>query len=69
MLLVSHKGVFIKNEVVLQGVTMREPARAFAATISISLFDRAFAITKFSFCGTVLNAFWHWNEAFPQGSS
>ena len=53
MLLVSHKGVFIKNEVVLQGVTMRERARAFAATISISLFDRAFAITKFSFCGTV----------------
>ena len=32
---------------------MRECARAFAATISITLFDRAFAITKFNFCGTV----------------
>ena len=33
MLLVSHKAVFIENETVLLHVTMREHARAFAATI------------------------------------
>ena len=33
MLLVSHKVVFIENEAVLLCVTMRERARAFAATI------------------------------------
>ena len=33
MFLVSHKAVFIKNEAVLQCVTMRERASAYLGTI------------------------------------
>ena len=33
MLVFSHKMILIKNEAALLGVTMRERARAFAATI------------------------------------
>ena len=36
---------------------------------SVQLFDIAFAIKKFSFLMTFLNAFWHGNETFPRGSS
>ena len=35
MLLVSHKVVFVKNEAVLQCVTMRERASEFVATIIV----------------------------------
>ena len=35
---------------------------------SIQLFDIAFVIKKSSFCGALLNKFWHGNKAFPKGS-
>ena len=53
----SHKMVFTENEAELLCVTMRQRARAFAATI------------KFSFCGTLFKRILAWNEAFPKGSS
>ena len=61
--------VFIENEAALLCVTMRERARALQLQSSVQRFDIAFAIKKFSFCGALLNAFWHGNEAFPKGSS
>ena len=36
---------------------------------SVQLFDVAFAIKKFSFCGALFKQFWHGKEAFPEGSS
>ena len=69
MLLFSHKMVFIENEAALLCVTMRERARALQLQSSVQRFDIAFVIEKFNFCGTLLNAFWHGNEAFPKDSS
>ena len=69
MLVFSHNIVFIESEIALLCVTMRERARVFAATIQCIIFDIAFAIKKFSFCGGLPNAFWHGHEAFPQVSS
>ena len=36
---------------------------------SVQLFDIAFSIKKFNFVVRFLNAFWHGNKTFPQGSS
>ena len=36
---------------------------------SVQLFEIAFSIKRFSFCGALLNAYWHGNETFPKGSS
>ena len=69
MLLFSHKMVFIENEAALLCVTMRERVRALQLQSSVQGFDIAFAIKKFSFCGTLLNVFWHGNEAFSRDSS
>ena len=69
MLLFSHKMVFIENEAALLCVTMRECARALQLQSSVQRFGIAFAIKKFSFCGTLLSAFWHGNEAFSRDSS
>ena len=61
--------VFIENEAALLCVTMRERARALQLQSSVQRFDIAFAIEKFNFCGTLLNAFLHENEAFSRDSS
>ena len=62
MLLFPHKIVFIGNESALLGATMRERARAFAATMVLPLKSLVFVVD-------FLNAFWHGNEAFLKGSS
>ena len=62
MLLFSHKMIFIKNEVLLLCVTMRERARAFAATIECQLFDIPFSIKKFSFCGALFKRILAWKQ-------
>ena len=36
---------------------------------SAQLFDTAFAIKKFSFCGALFKCILAWNETFPEGSS
>ena len=66
MLVFSHKMVLIENEAALLCVTMRE--RAVQLRSSVQLFDIAFVIKKSSFCGALLNKFWHGNKAFPKGS-
>ena len=60
MLVFSHKIVFIENEAVLLCVTMRERARTFVATINVQLFDIAFVIKKFSFCGALFKHILAW---------
>ena len=62
MFLVSHKLVFIKKEVALLCVTMRERARAFAAIIYLQLFDLTIVITKLSFCGALFKRIVTWER-------
>ena len=40
----------------------------FSYNLVYNFFDIAFAITKFSFCSALLNAFWHGNKSFLKGS-
>ena len=61
MLLLSHKMVFIENEAALLCVTMRERARAFAATVVLI---ELLPLKSLVFVVGFLNAFWHGNEAF-----
>ena len=68
MLVFLHKMVFIENEAALLCVTMHEQGHLQLQS-SVQLFDIAFVIKKSSFCGALLNAFWHGNKAFPKGSS
>ena len=53
--------VFIENEAALLCVTMRERARAFAATVVLI---ELLPLKSLVFVVGFLNAFWHGNEAF-----
>ena len=66
MLLFSHKMVFIGNEAALLCVTMRERARAFAATVVLI---ELLPLKSLVFVVGFLNAVWHGNEAFLKDSS
>ena len=50
MLILSHKMVFIENEAALLCVTLQEHLQLQS---SVQLFDIAFVIKKFSFCGAL----------------
>ena len=63
MLVFSHKMVFIENEAALLCVIMWERAS------SVQLFDIAFAIKKFSFCGALFKRILVWKRDIPKGSS
>ena len=63
MLLVSHKVVFIENEVVLLCVIMRNVQGHLQLQPSVLFFHIAFAIIKFGFCG----AFFKRILEFPTG--
>ena len=77
MLLLSHKMVHIKNEAALLCVTMRERARAFAATIQFTTLPYSLQLIAIQllplkslvFVVHFSMAFWHGNEPFPKGSS
>ena len=69
MLVFSHKMVFIKNETALLCVTMPEREGHLQLQSSARLFDVAFSIKKFSFCGALLNVFWYGKETVPKSSS
>ena len=43
-------------------VTMRESGRAFVATSGVQLFDVAFSIKKFSFCGALFKRILVWKR-------
>ena len=51
MLVFSHKMVFIKNETALLCATIGNVQGHLQLQSSVKLFDIAFAIKKFSFCG------------------
>ena len=61
MLVFSYKMIFIENETALLCVTMRERARAFAATIDI-----AFAIKNFSFCDALFKRTLAWERGISK---
>ena len=56
MFVFSHKMVFIENEAALLCVIMWERAS------SVQLFDIAFAIKKFSFCGALFKRILAWKR-------
>ena len=62
MLVFSHKMVFTKNEAALPCATMRERARAFAATIYCITFWYSFFIKKFNFCGAFFKRILAWER-------
>ena len=47
-------------------VTMRERAKAFAATGQYVTFEKAFAIAKFSFCGAGLKRILAWEQGISK---
>ena len=62
MLVFSHKMFFIKNEAALLCVTMQERGWAFVLRSSLQLFDVAFSIKKFSFCGALFKRILAWKR-------
>ena len=62
MLVFSHKMVLIKNEAAVLCVTMRERQGHLQLQSSVQLFDIAFAIKKFSFCGALHKLFLAWGR-------
>ena len=62
MLVFSHKMVFIKNEAAVLCVTMRERQGHLQLQSSVQLFDIAFAIKKFSFCGSHFEGILSWKR-------
>ena len=62
MLVFSHKMVFIKNEAAVLCVTMRERQGHLQLQSSVQLFDIAFAIKKFSFCGALFTRILAWKQ-------
>ena len=66
MLVFSHKMAFIEIKTLLLCVTMREHARAFATTIYCIVFDIAFAIKKFSFCGELFKRILVWERSISK---
>ena len=71
ILVFSHKMVFIENEAALLRVTMRERARASTCSYNLVYNFLIYLLPLKSSVFEVhfLIAFWHWNEAFPEGSS
>ena len=59
MLLFSHKMVFIENEAALLCVTMQGHLQL---PSSVQLFDIAFVIKKFSFCGALFKRILAWKQ-------
>ena len=59
MLVFSHKMVFIENEAALLCVTMQEHLQLQS---SVQLFDIAFTIKKFSFCGALFKCILTWKR-------
>ena len=58
--------VFIKNEAALLCATMRERARALWLQSSVQVFDVAFSIKNFSFCGAFLKRILAWKRSISK---
>ena len=63
MLVFSHKMVFIENEAALLCVTMQEHLQLQS---SVQLFDIAFTIKKFSFCGALFKHILAWKRGISK---
>ena len=60
MLLVSYEVVFVENEAVFLGQNVQGHLQLQS---SVQLFDIAFAITKFSFCGALFKCILAWERS------